>query len=100
MITGRLLCGDGAGGVSKQACRKARSAEQAQCWAGVRRQTFFSPAQSTFQPRDFRLPPRKLLACELAPDTAVRRVRPVATLVRKFVSLRKRGDICCFAMAK
>ena len=33
--------GDGAGGVSKQACRKARSAEQAQCWAGVRRTDVF-----------------------------------------------------------
>ena len=29
--------------------------------------TFFSPAQ----PRDFRLPPRELLARELAPDTVV-----------------------------
>ena len=38
-----VMCGEearsGAGGCAKQACRKARSAEQAQCRAGVKRRT-------------------------------------------------------------
>ena len=32
---------------------------------------FFRPPSPPFQPRDFRLPPRELLARELAPDTVV-----------------------------
>ena len=60
-----LFCG--AGGVSKP-CRKARSAEQAQCRAGVRRTDVFFARPVH---RDFRLPPTKLLARELAPDTVV-----------------------------
>ena len=64
-----FYCGDG--GVSKP-CRKSRRAEQAQCRAGVRRtDVFFRPPSPPFQPRDFRLPPRELLARELAPDTVV-----------------------------
>ena len=32
---------------------------------------FFRPPSPPFQPRDFRIPPRELLARELAPDTVV-----------------------------
>ena len=42
--------------------------------AGGRRtpnRRFFRPPSPPFQPRDFRLPPRELLARELAPDTVV-----------------------------
>ena len=58
--------GDGAGGVSKQACRKARSAEQAQCRAGVRRTDVFFTRRPVHRSS---LAISAFLARELAPET-------------------------------
>ena len=70
-------------------------AEQAQCRAGVRRTDVFFARQSTVS---LRFPSFSKTAVSLRPTLVAARP-PAATLVRKFVSLRKRG-MYCFAMAK
>ena len=53
---------------------------------------FFRPPSPPFQPCDFRLPPRELLARELASDTVVIARPTGGHFGRKFVSLRKKAS--------
>ena len=66
LCVAKKLAGESPGRVGRLGVPSRRSAGQAYA-----EQTFFRPPSPPFQPRDFRLPPRELLARELAPDTVV-----------------------------